>query len=100
MDRSISFASMGSTTMGRSMLFCASMGFTTLNQGLKFAVSRYPWDTEIWFWILSLFYLYPDGIPHFLKIGIAVNVLVVSPHFCSLNSAVTQASIRHNVVFM
>jgi hypothetical protein len=56
--------------------------------------------TEIWFWILSLFYLYPDEIPHFLKIGIAVNVLVVSPHFCSLNSAVTQASIRHNVVFM
>ena len=36
-----------------------------LQQGLKFVVSRYPRDTEIWFWILSLFYLYPDGIPHF-----------------------------------
>ena len=39
----------------------------SLDQGLKFAVSRYPRDTEIWFWILSLFYLYPDGIPHFFK---------------------------------
>jgi hypothetical protein len=40
---------------------------TAVIQGLKFAVSRYPRDTEIWFWILNLFYLYPDGIPHFFK---------------------------------
>jgi hypothetical protein len=41
MGRSIVFASIGSTTMGRSMtmLFCASMGSTTLGRSLFFCAS-------------------------------------------------------------
>ena len=50
-----------------SMNFQVPLRSHGIQQGLKFAVSRYPRDTEIWFWILSLFYLYPDGIPHFFK---------------------------------
>ena len=38
MDRSIVFASMGSTTMGRSMIFFASMGSTTIQAILQWVL--------------------------------------------------------------
>ena len=31
-----------------------------LKQGLKFAVSQYPWNTKIWFWIPNCEWLFPQ----------------------------------------